>query len=124
MERHPAMVYKSHTPGCLPFQHGSGNNLKIRWRRKGTAAPPPKPAALLAGRPPPPETPPAPPGDIEENEPYEIKGKSSRCIYMLAPLPITQLFNDNVFAKDSKHNEDLLPDLLSTLSAAWKYHGL
>ena len=115
MERHPAMVYKNHTAGCLPCQNGTAKNPQTRWRRKGTAAPPPEPAA------PPPGTPPAPPGDAEGNESYEIEGMPSRCVYMHSPLPNTQFFNHNTFAKESKRDKDYNPDLLSTLSAAWKY---
>jgi len=121
MERHPAMVYKNHTAGCLPCQNGTAKNPQTRWRRKGTAAPPPEPAAPLPGRQSPPGTPPAPPRDTEGNESYEIDGMPSRCVYMHSPLPITQLFNHNAFAKDSKPDNDYTPDLLSTLSAARKY---
>jgi len=115
MERHPAMVYKNHMAGCLPCQNGTGKNPQTRWRRKGTAAPPLEPAA------PPPGTPPAPSGDAEGNESYEIEGMPSRCVYMHSPLPNTQFFNHNAFAKESKLHKDYNPDLLSTRSAAWKY---
>jgi hypothetical protein len=66
--------------------------------------------------------PPAPTGDTEGNESYEIEGMPSRCVYMRSPLPNTQFFNHNAFAKDSKRDKECIPDLLSTLSAAWKYH--
>jgi len=115
MERHPAMVSKNHKAGCLPCQNGTGKNPVTHWRRKGTAAPLPEPAA------PPPGTPPAPPGDTEGNERDEIEGMPSRCVYMHSPLPNTQLFNHNAFAKESKRDKDFIPDLLSTLSAVWKY---
>jgi hypothetical protein len=62
-----------------------------------------------------------PTGDTEGNESYEIEGMPSRCVYMHSPLPTTKFFNHNAFAKDSKHNKDLIPNLLSTLSGAWKY---
>jgi Ni,Fe-hydrogenase I large subunit len=45
----------------------------------------------------------------------------SRCVYMHSPLPNTQFFNHNAFAKERKRNKAFIPDLLSTLSAAWKY---
>jgi hypothetical protein len=118
MERHPAMVYKNHMAGCHPCQNGTAMNPQTRWRRKGTTAPRPEPAAPLPGTPSPPGTPPAPPGDTEGNESYEIEGMPSRCVYMHSPLPNTQFFNHNGFAKDSKRNKDFIPDLLSTLSAA------
>ena len=115
MERHPAMVYKNHTAGCLPCQNGTAKNLVTRWRRKGTAEPSPEPAA------PPPGTPPSPPGDAAGNESYEIEGMPSSYVYMHSPLPNTQFFNHNAFAKESKRDKDYNPDMLSTLSAAWKY---
>jgi len=115
MERHPAMVYKNHTADCLPCQNGSAKNLVTRWRRKETAAPPPEPAA------PPPGMPPAPPGAAEGNGRDEIQGMPSSCVYMHSPLPNTQFFNHNAFAKESKRDNDFIPDLLSTKSAAWKY---
>jgi len=120
MERHPSMVYKNHTAGCLPCHNGTTKNMETRWRRKETAAPPPEPAAPLPGRQSPPGTPRAPPGVTEGNESYQIEGMPSRCVYMHSPHPITQFFNHNAFAKDSKRDKDLIPDLLSTLSAAWK----
>jgi hypothetical protein len=92
MERHPAMVYKLHTAGCLPCQNGTANNPVTHWRHKGTAAPPPEPVAPLPG------TPPALPGDAEGNKSCEIEGTPSRCVYMHSPLPITQFFNHDAFA--------------------------
>jgi len=115
LERHLAMVYKNHTAGCLPCQNGTANNPVTRWRSKGTATPPPEPAE------PPPGMPPSPAGDTEGNERYEIEGMASRCVYMHSPLPNTRFFNHNAIAKESKRNKDVIPDLLSTLSAGWKY---
>jgi len=122
IERHPAMVYKNHTAGCLPCHNGTAKNPQTRWRCKGTAALPPGPAAPLPDMPPPPGTPPGPPGDTDGNESYEIKGMPSKCVYLHSPLPITQFFDHNAYAKDSKRDKDFIPDLLSTLSAVWKYH--
>jgi hypothetical protein len=110
--RHPAMVYKNHMAGCFPCQNSTAKNPQTRCRRKGTAPPPAEPAA------PPPRMPPVPPGDAEGNESYAIEGMPSRCVYMQSPLPNTQCFNHNAFAKDSKHNKHFIPDFLSTLSAA------
>jgi hypothetical protein len=115
MERHPAMRYKNQTPGCLPSQNGTPKNPATRWTCKRTAAPPPEPAAPSPG------TPPAAAGDAEGNENYGIESMPFRCVYMHSPLPNTQVFNHNAFAKESKHDKDFIPDLLSTLSAAWKY---
>jgi hypothetical protein len=115
MERHPAMVYKNYTAGCLTCQNGTAKNPVTGWRRKGATASPPDPAA------PPPRTPPAPSGDAEGNKRDEIEGMPSSCVYMHSPLPNTQFFNHNAFAKERKRDKDYLPHLLSTLSATWKY---
>jgi len=117
IERHPAMVFKNHTAGWLPCQNGTAKNPDTRWRRRGTAAPPPEPAAPLPERPPPPRTPPAPPGDTDGNESYEIEVMTSKCVYLHSPLPNNQFFNHNAYAKDSKRDNDFIPDLLSTLCA-------
>jgi len=121
LERHPAIVYKNHTAGCLPCQNGTAKNPQTHWRCKGMAAPPPDLAAPPPESPPPPGTPPAPPGDTDGNESYELEGMPSKCVYLHSPLPNTQILNHNAYAKDSKCDKDFIPDLLSTLSAAWKY---
>jgi len=121
MERYPAMVYRNHMAGCLPCQNGTAKNPQTRWRHKGTASPPPEPAAPPPERPPPPRTPPAPPGVTDRYESYEIEGMPSKCVYLHSSHPNTEFFNHNAYAKDSKRDKDLIPDLLSTLSAAWKY---
>jgi len=97
---------------------------RIRRHAGGAKAPPhlhQNRQHLCLERPSPPRTPPAPPGDAEGNESYEIEGMPSRSVYMHSPLSNTQFFNHNAFAKDSKRDKDFIPDLLSTLSAAWKY---
>jgi len=121
MERPPAIVYKNHTAGCLPCRIGTEKNPQTCWRRKGTAAPPPEPAAPLPQRPSPPGTPPAPPGGTEGNASHEIEGMPSRCVSIHSPLPNSQFFDHNAIDKNSKRDKDCIPDLLSTLSAAWKY---
>jgi hypothetical protein len=121
IESHPAMVYKNHTASCLLCQNGTANNLQTCWRHKGTAPPLLDPAA------PPPETTPlpgtstAPPSDVYRNESYEIEGMPSKCVLLHSPLPNTQFFNHNAYAKDIKRDKDFIPDLLSKLSAVWKY---
>jgi hypothetical protein len=65
--------------------------------------------------------PPALPWDTEGNETHEIEGMPSRCVHMHFRLPNTQFFNHKAFAKDSKRNKDIIPDLLCTLTAESKY---
>jgi len=114
------MVYKNHKAGCLPCQHGTARDQQTRWRHKGTAARPPQLAAPSPERPPAPGTPPAPPVDAGGNGHYHIEGMPSKCVYLHSPFPNTQFFNHNAYAKDSKCDTPFIPDLLSTLSAAWK----
>ena len=120
-ERHPAMVYKYHTDGHLPCQNGTAKNLQTSWRHKGTGSAPPEPAAPLAGTPPPPRMPPVASGDTDWNESYEIEGMPSRWVYIHSPHSNTQFCNHNAYAKDSKRDKDFIPNLLSTLSAAWQF---
>jgi hypothetical protein len=64
---------------------------------------------------PPPEMPPVPPGDSDGNEGYEMEGRPFRCVYIHSPQPNTQYFNHNACAKNTKCDEDVISDLLSTL---------
>jgi hypothetical protein len=34
--KHPAMIYKNQSDGCLPCQNDSIGNPSTRWKRKGT----------------------------------------------------------------------------------------
>jgi len=121
IERHPAMVYTNHKDWNLPCPNATPKNPQTRWRWKGTGAPPQEPEASLLGTPPPPGMPPAPPGETDRHESYEIEGMPSRCVYIHSPHPNTLFFNLNTYAMNSKPDTDFIPDLLSTLSAAWKY---
>jgi len=121
IKRHPAMVYRNLTAGCLPCQNGTPKTPQTRWRHKGTAGPPTEPAAAPPQRSPPPGTPPLPPGVTDRYVSCEIEGMPSKCVYFHSSHPNTEFFNHNAYAKDSKRNKDCNPDLLSTLSAAWKY---
>jgi len=122
MERHPAMVYTNHKDGYLPCQYGTGKIPQTSWRGKQTGAPPPVPVAPAPRMPPLPRMPLRPPGDSEGTRSYKIEGMPSRCVYIHSPLPNTQFFIHNAYAKHSKREKDFFPDLLSTLSATWQYH--
>jgi hypothetical protein len=122
IERHPAMVYTNHTAGFLLGWNGTAKNPQTRWRRKGTNLCLPKLAANLPGMPTPSAMPPVLPGDTNRFESYDIDGKPSRCVYIHdSPLPNTQYFNHDAYAKDSKRHTAFIPDLLSTQFAVWKY---
>ena len=146
IQRHQAMVLKNHMDGCLPCQNGSAQIPQTRCRCKETSTPPtnpvapptrtlpppwtlpppgtlPRPGTLpLAGTPPLPGMPPAPPGHNDGHESYEIEGMASIFVYMQSPLRNVEFVNHNAYAKNSKHDNHFIPDLLSTLSGAWKYH--
>jgi len=68
IQRHPAMVYRNHTAGCLSCQNGTAKNQETRWGRKETAVPPTQPAAPPPERPPLPGTPPPAPDDTDGHE--------------------------------------------------------
>jgi len=89
--------------------------------RKETGALPAEPEEPPPTTPPQPGMSPAPPGDTDGNESYEIEGMPSRCVYIHSLHSNTQYFNHNAYAKDCKCDKDFISDLLSTLSAAWKY---
>jgi len=76
---------------------------------------------VVPGIPPPPGMPPVTFDDSDGNDSYQMHGIPPRCVYIHSLLPNTQFFNYNAYAKDSKHDNDFIPDLLSTLSAVWKY---
>jgi len=113
IEQHPAMVYENHSDGCLPCQNGTAKNPRTRCRPRCKAAPPlvwrkqPTPAV----KPPPPRTPPAPSGDNNHAKCLKIQNRPAGYEYRHAPLPSTQFFNHDLYAKDSEHNEDFIPDL-------------
>jgi hypothetical protein len=101
IERHLWILSKNHMDSCLPCQNGTAKNSQTHWSRRGTGTPPPELAAPPPRTPPPTGTPP-PPG--------------------LPRPPNTQCFNHNAYAKSSKRYTEFIPDLLSRLSPAWKYH--
>jgi len=121
IDRHQAMIYQNQTDACLPCRNYTAKNPQTPWRRKGTGWPPAEPAAPPPAMPPSPATPPVPPSDTDGNDIQEIEGMPSSCVYIHCPHSNTQFFNHIAYAKDCKCNEDSIPDLLSTLSAAWKY---
>jgi len=115
------MFDKSHINTYLLRQSGKATNLLTRLRHKKPNTPPPEPAAPPPGMPPPPGIPPAHPGDHDGHGIDEIDGMPSRSVYIHSLLPNTQFFNYNAYAKDCKYDREFFPDLLSTLSAVWKY---
>jgi len=116
------MIYQNQTDSCLSCQNGTVKNPQTCWRHKGTSAPPAEVAAPPPWPPPRPPTPPVPPSDTDGNESYEIVGMPSSCVYIHCLHSTIRFFNHNAYPKDCKRDKDFIPDLLITLSAAWKYH--
>jgi len=107
IERHPAMVQENQMDGFHPCQNGTANNSKTRWTHKRTDAPLPELAA------PPPGMPPAPLGVTEGAARSEIEGVPPGYLYIHTPLPNSQCFYRDAYAKDRKRNKDSIPDLLT-----------
>jgi hypothetical protein len=107
IERHPAIIRENQKDSCRLFQIGTAKNLQSRWRRKSMGAPPPRPT------PPGPPTQPSPPGDSDQHASTEIKGAPTEYVYIHTPLPNTQFFNHDAYAKDLKPDNDSIPDLLT-----------
>jgi hypothetical protein len=61
----------------------------------------------------PPQNPPAPPGDNEETQGFQIDGMCPGYVYIHSPLPDTPSVNSDKYAKDCKHNLDVIPNLLT-----------
>ena len=56
---------------------------------------------------------PAPSGDNEGHEMSEHEGVPPSNVYIHTALPNAQAFNHDLFAKDYKHDQDCIPDLLT-----------
>ena len=112
IQRHPAMLRRNQTPGCLPCQNGTAKNPQTRWKRKGTGAPPPARRRVRTPEPTPPPagTPPAPPGNTSGALPSEIVNLPAGYTYSHAALPCAEFFEDD---EDTEHNTDFDPDMLT-----------
>jgi len=115
IERHPAIVRGNQTDSHLPCQNGTAMNPQTCWRHIGTGAPPPDQCREPTAEPmpPPPGILPAPPSDYEGAEGSQTKGLPTAYVYIHTPLPNSQCFNLDAYAKDSKRNKDFIPDLLA-----------
>jgi hypothetical protein len=115
IETCPAMVCESQTDAQYPCLTGTSMNPRIRRRSIGPGAPPPicHPQPTPERTPPPPRRQPAPPGDNDEASDSQIEGMPLGYVYIHTPLPKAQSFNLDVYAKDSKYNTDLLPQVLT-----------
>jgi len=107
MNRHPTMVCENWTDGCLPSRNGTGKNPQTHMSGTGTRAHPPDLAT------PSPRTPPALAGGKEGAQSSEIEGVPPGYVYIHNPLPYIQFFNLDAYAKDRKHDDVFIPDLLT-----------
>jgi len=115
MEIHLARRRENPTDGCPHCEPGTAQNPQTGWRRKGTGTPPPERLREQTPEPMPdsPGIPPVPPGDKEGDHASDIAGVPPRYVYLHTPLPSTQYFNYDAYAKDCKRGKAFNPDLLT-----------
>jgi hypothetical protein len=112
IQRHPAMLRNNQTPGCLPSQIGTANNLQTPCRPKGTGAPTPARRRVRTPEltPPPPGMPPAPTSNTCKAQPSEIVNLPAGYTYSHTALPCAECFEDD---EDTEHDTDFDPDILT-----------
>ena len=115
IQRHPAMLRRNQTSGCLPGQNGTGKNPQTHGRRKGTGAPPPTRRRVRTSEPTPdpPGTPPAPPaptGNISGTQPSEILNLPAGYMYSHKVLPCAEFFDDD---EETQHDTDSDSEMLT-----------
>jgi len=115
IQRHPAMVRENQIDSHFPLYNATAKSTQTWWRHKGTGAPPPdgRRQRTTEVKSPLPGTPPVPPSLTEGSQGSQIEGAPTRYVYIHTPLPNTQFFNLNAYVKDSKHNKDIISDLLT-----------
>ena len=115
MERHLAMLRQNHSARCLSCQNGTAKNQQTQWRYKEAGAPPPdrcrQPTPELM--PPLPKTPPTPTGNNSRAQHSQIVNLPARYAYSHTSLPCADLFTVDASAKDSQHDTDYDPDMLT-----------
>jgi len=113
--RHPAMLCRNQTVGCLPCHNGTANNPQTCWRRKGTGSPPPtrcrvwtpEPTSPLPG---PPTTLPALTGNTSEDKPCEIVNLPAEYMYWDTAFQCAEFFEDD---EDTEHDTNFDPEMLT-----------
>jgi len=110
IQRHPAMLRRNKTSGCLPCENGTAMNPQTRWRCKGTGAPPPdrRREPTPEPTPPLPGTPPAPTGNTSEGQSSQIVNLPARYTYSHTALTCAEFCDD----EDSEHHANFDPDML------------
>ena len=115
--RHPAMLRRNQTHGCLPCQNGTAMNPQTRWRCKGTGAPPPnrrrqqnsEPTPEPSPEPTPEPTPPLPgtplasTGNISGDQRLEIINLPADYMYLHTSLPCAESFTLDASAHKGCH---------------------
>jgi len=129
MERYPAMLWETHTGGCLPFQNCTAQHPQTGWRWRGMGAPAPERLRQPTPEPTPhpPGTRPVPPSGNEGDHASEIEGVPPGYAYIHTPPSSARFFILNAYAKVRKRNKDSIQScwlmleyaLVSTQSATW-----
>ena len=111
MQRHPAMLRKNLTAGCLPCQKGTTNNPQTCWRCNGTGAPAPdgRRERTPVPTPPLPGTPPAPTGNTSGIQPSQIVNLPRGYTYSNTALPCAEFFD----VEETEHGSDFDPDMMT-----------
>jgi len=114
-ERQPAMLLENNTNRCVTCQNGTVKNPQTWWRRIGMAAAVPDWHRQQTPEPTPtlPWMLHAPPGENQGAQRSQTVSLPAIYSYLHAPLPNVQCFNHDAYAKDSKHDKDSIPDLLT-----------
>jgi len=113
IERHPAMVLENQAAGYHSCQDGTPENPLTHWRHEWRGAPPldwpRQPTPQLT--PSQPRTPRTPSCDKERAQGSQIECVPPGYMYIHTPPPNAQFFNLDAYAKDSKCDKDVIPDL-------------
>jgi len=121
IERHRAMLRRTQTDWCIPYQTCTANNPQTCWRHKGTgAAPPdrrrqptPQPTPPLPGMLPLLGTQPAPPSHNARAQPSQIVNSPAGYMSSHSSPPCTEFFRLDAYAQDSQHDTDFDLDMLT-----------
>ena len=114
IQRHPAMLRRNHTPGCLPCPNGTAKYSQTNSRRKGTGAAPPNRYRHQTAEPMPPrpKTSPASTSNSSKAQRLEIVNLPAEYVYSHTSLACAEFFTLNTSTQDCDHDTDFDPAML------------
>jgi len=126
IERHSALVCEHKTNGCLHCQYGIAKNPQTYWRCQGWHSPLPDWHRWLAPELMPllPGTPPAPPCDNEGTQTFQMDGVPLGYVHIYTLVSKFELFNRDVYGKNSKGSEEFIPELLTDEETTSEYYTI